>query len=110
MTHSLARSRHPHSWGRHVLWGAAVSLALATLAPGAQAITFACDDDLGHDNFTCGDHASTSGTFSTAVGDSAGAVSSGTAFGSQANAAGSGSTAVGFLSHAESGAVAVGSG
>src|SRR5437763_16644565 len=107
MTH-FARSRHTHSWGRHVLWGAAVSLALAALSPGAQAITFACDDDLGNNNFTCGDHASTSGTFSTAVGDGPVAVSSGTALGSNANAAGTAGTAVGSLSHAEANGVAVG--
>ena len=61
--------------------GAAMSLALAALSPGAQAITLFCDDDLGHDNFTCGDHASTTGTFSTAVGDTTVAQSSGTALG-----------------------------
>ena len=110
MVRSLRGSLQTRKTFRLALSGAAVSLALATLAPGAQAITFVCDDDLGHDNFTCGDHASTSGTFSTAVGDSAVAVSSGTAFGSQANAAGTGGTAVGFLSRAESNGVAVGSG
>src|SRR5437667_7793413 len=82
MIRSLRGSRQTRKTVRRALSGAAMSLALTALSPGAQAITLFCDDDLGHDNFTCGDQASTTGTFSTAVGDTAVAQSSGTALGS----------------------------
>jgi hypothetical protein len=94
MTRSFVRSRRIHNTVRHTLSGAAVSLALAALSPSAQAITFFCDDDIINDNFTCGDQATTTGTFSTAVGDSVAAASGATAIGAQAGAAGGG-TAVG---------------
>src|SRR5947207_9213314 len=107
MTDSRARSRHIHKALRHALSGAAMSLALAALSPGAQAITLFCDDDLGHDNFTCGDQASTTGTLSTAVGDTAVAASGATAIGAQVAAA-SGAMAIGSRVSAAAGGTAVG--
>src|SRR5256885_16626122 len=122
MIRSLRGSRQTRKTVRRAVSGAAMSLALAALSPGAQAIPLFCDDDLGHDNFTCGDQASTTGTLSTAVGDTAVAASGATAIGAQVAAASgataigsrvsaaAGGTAVGALAFAESSGVAVGSG
>ena len=112
MARSLRGPLQTRKTFRLALSGAAVSLALAAMLSGAEALPIACDDDPLNDNFTCGGGSSTVGGLqSIAVGDQATATAhQTTAVGSLSSAASASATAVGSFSSAKLDGTAVGSG